>query len=107
MSFFDEEYMALPNDGQYYFNVLVFCIGIHPRKADEYLGVGVDEITYIDEINDARPRAFFFFVDDTLPDDTPFQVEKYPHSVVEVSDQLGVSWYDMLDFEPDDPWRIE
>lgn len=107
MSFFDEEYLALPSDGQYYFNVLVFCIGVNPNKAIEVLGRGVQEVTYIDSINDARPHAEFFFIDETLADDVPYQIEEFQHCVVEVSEQLGVSWYEMLDFDTEDPWRIE
>lgn len=107
MNFFDEDPMSLPCDAQYYFNILVICVAINPQCSDEILGEGIEELTYIDKITDARPCAVFLYVDDELDDDIEYEMECYPHCVVEVSGQLGVSWWPMLEFDTDDPWRIE
>lgn len=107
MNFFDTDPVSLPKDGQYYFNVLVMCIAINPADAEQYLGKDVNEIQYIENLTAARPYLLYCFIDDELDKDTEFEIECYPHCVVEVSGQLGISWWDMLDFDTDDAWRIE
>lgn len=107
MNFFDEDPISLPNDGQYYFNILVVCAAINPANAEQYLGKGIDEIQYTENLTAARPYLLYCFIDDELDKDTEFEIECYPHCVVEVSEQLGISWWEMLDFESEDTWRIE
>ena len=107
MNFFDEDPMSLPRDAQYYFNVLVRIIGIHPSLANEVLGKGIEEVCYIEDIAEPRPTITYCFTDESLDEDTEFEIECFPHCVVEVSQSLGVSWWDMLDFDTDDPWRID
>lgn len=107
MNFFNEDPDTLPIDGQYYFNILVRTIAINPLVAEQYLGKGIDEACYIEKLTDPRPQLFYCFVDDELNPDIDYEIESYPHCVVEVSEQLGVSWWEMLDFDTEDPWRID
>ena len=108
MTFFDEDPKSLPEDAQYYFNVLVKIIAIHPDLAEHVFGADdIQEMCFIDEITSPRPSVIYCFVDDDLDEDTEFEIECYPHCVVEISQSLGVSWWRMLDFDPDDPWRID
>ncbi len=107
MNFFDEDPMALPRDAQYYFNIVVRTIGVNPQYAEKYLGDNVDEICFLDKLTDPRPQMFYFFIDDELDKDMEYEIESYPHCVVEVSEQLGVSWWEMIDFDTEDPWRID
>lgn len=107
MNFFEEDPMSLPQDGQYYFNILVKTIAINPQQAEQYLGKGIDEIVYIDQITGPRPYIFYCYIDDELDKDIEYEIEYIPHCVVEVSESLGVSWWEMLDFDTEDPWRID
>lgn len=108
MSFFDEDPMALPCDGQYYFNVLMINCAINPRCAKEYLGEGVDSIWYMEKINEPRPYALYCYVEPMLKDtDTDYKIEREQHCVIEISNQMSPCWYPMLDFETPDSWAIE
>lgn len=107
MNFFDEDPMSLPRDGQYYFNILVRTIAVNPRCAEQYLGKDIDEMCFIEKLTDPRPQMYYCFVDDELDEDLDFEIECFPHCVVEVSKSLGVSWWEMLDFDTEDPWRID
>lgn len=107
MNFFDEDPMSLPCDAQYYFNVLVRTIAVHPSVAQEVLGGQTEEVIFTEDITSPRPTVTYCYIDDELDEDTEFEIECFPHCVVEISESLGVSWWDMLDFDTDDPWRID
>lgn len=107
MNFFDEDPMSLPRDGQYYFNILVRTIAVNPSLAKKIFPEKIDEICFIGDITQPRPCVTYTFIDDELDDDIEFEIECHPHCVVEISQSLGVSWWDMLDFDTNEPWRIE
>lgn len=107
MSFFDEEPMSLPRDGQYYFNILVVCIGVSPQLMQENGFSDLLDIWDIQELTEPRPKIIHIYQDECLDEDIEYEMTYFPHCVVEVSPSLGVSWWDMLDFETDDPWRID
>ncbi len=108
MAFFDEEYMSLPDKARYYFNILVICIAVSPEDNDNILPDGVTNIWFLDNINDARPWIIHFYLDDESDDtDIDYSIEFFPHSVVEIHDELGISFYNMLDFNTTDFWRID
>lgn len=101
MNFFSEEPAHLPWDGQYYFNVLVINIGTsNAIDADEDTFL---DIWYIEALTCPRPIVVHLYYDDELEEPT---ITYHPHSVVEISPTLGVSWYSMGDIESEDPWRI-
>lgn len=41
-----------------------------------------------------------------MEEDLDFEIAMYPHKVVEISSN-GVAWYDMIDFDTDDPWSLD
>lgn len=107
MYFFDEDPMSLPNDAQYYFNICVTTIAIHPQCAEQYLGANVEEAIYTEQITSPRPRVYYFYIDDELDEDMEYEIENFPHCVVEISKTLGVAWWEMIDFDTNDLWRID
>lgn len=106
MNFFDQDLEFFPSGAQYYFNVLVRVVAINPIHAEEILGQGVTEICSIEHITDPRPYIICFLIDDEIDKDTEYEIECYPHCVVEVDQKTGVFWWDMLDFDTEDPWEI-
>jgi hypothetical protein len=79
------------------------CVGIN---ADYLLLDNITEVWYLDNITSARPYVVHFYLDDEDPD-LEWSVELYPHSVVEVTEDMEVSFYDMLDFDTSGIWLID
>lgn len=107
MNFFDEKPHDLAPDGQYYFNVLVKTIAVNPQCADIMRQQNLDELVSIEHITDARPYIIYCYIGYHLDKDTEYEIECCPHCVVEVSATEGITWWDMLDFDTDDFWRID
>ena len=107
MSFFDYDPMSCPRDGQYYFNILVTNIGINPLMENGPLDQGIVDFWDIQNINEPRPSITHVYIDDTLEEDIDLDITRVPHCVVEVSASFGISWEHMIDFDTDDPWRID
>lgn len=93
MPFYDWDPKALPCDAQYFFNILILVIGINPKYQHKYLPNNICEMQYIEKITEPRPYAVFIFINDDLDEDTELDMQCIPHGVVEVSQQLGISWY--------------
>lgn len=105
MNFFDED---LKNtDNEYYFNVLVTTIAINQNCTNRYLDSGINEITYIEKITSPKPQIVYCFVDNELDKDLEYEILNFPHCVVEVDAEKGIYWWNMIDFDTDDPWRID
>lgn len=104
--FFEEPYLSLPKDAQYYFNVLIICIALAPDYAEELFGNNsIVDLWDIQRVNDARPVAIHTYVSRNLNKDFDYEIECFPHQVVEVTD--NVAFYDMIDYDTDDPWRLD
>ena len=86
--FFDEPYNALPKDAQYYFNILIICVAVSPQYAQEIFQQNIIDMWDIQNINDGRPFAVH-------------------NQVLEVDPKLGISFYEMIDYDIDDPWRLD
>lgn len=119
MMFFDIPKSRMPNDSTYYFNVLVFFITIQPQYAQEYgLTDDITEIWYTEHITDSRPYVInICLTDDGYYDleeqeeeeysDTEFQMCAFPHQVIEITNDGTIIPYDFIDFDFNDPWRID
>ena len=55
--FFDEPYLHLPKDAQYYFNILIVCIAVSPEYAQEIFQQNIIDMWDIQNVNDGRPFA--------------------------------------------------
>ncbi len=93
----------MPNDAEYYFNILVVNIAIR-----ESLQQGQEEVLSdiwdISCITEPRPYVVHLYTEDDsfFEEDENFIVEFYPNRAVEVSASLGVSFYDMLEEDEED-----
>lgn len=103
--FFDTPGHYLSNNAQYYFNILVICIAVSPTHAQYILDKNISDIWYMQQITDSRPKVIHIFVDEMMDKDIDYLIECFPHSVVEVNQQR-IYFYDMIDFDTDDPWEI-
>lgn len=115
MSFYDIDPSSLPNDSQFYHNVLVVLVGFPPEKWQ----FEEDEIWYLDHITSARPYAICFYVDeefdldyeeeDNLGDiqEQDFYLQFDKHSVVEVCSDNSIQWYpkDEGSFDLEEAWQ--
>lgn len=115
MGFYDYDPMSLPKDAQYYFNILIIQVQVPLDKAEEVFG-SPDITSYwnIEGVNEPRPYAVCFYTEEELfeEEDDEFYEDieiaslyLYPHCVIEVDPNLGVSWYNMFDEDYGDLWR--
>lgn len=115
MNIFNIPPSSMPTDASYYFNVLVVNIAVK-----ESLQYGRNEffsdIWDISHITDPRPFVVHLYAEDDneFDDDENYIVELFANMAVEISQSLGISFYDMFDDEDDegdiqleDLWRLE
>ncbi len=105
--FFDEPYNALPKNAQYYFNILIVCIAVSPQYAQETFQQNIINMWDIQGITDGRPYAVHIYTTHHINKDFQYELQCLPHQVLEVDSEQGISFYDMIDYYTDDPWRLE
>lgn len=117
MNFFDIKPESLPQDGQYYFNILVITIALNSENWEAFVeDSSIEDLTcvwYLDELTAPEPKAICVYLEDELDQDIEesdieqviFSMEIYPHKVIEIS-KYGIAWYDMIDFNTGDFWSI-
>lgn len=105
MNFYDIDPMALELGSQFYYNILVHVLLISEND-DSIIPLGVEEQWYCDGLTDARPKIYGVCRTNDLDEDSLYEVECHPHSVVEITKEGEVTWYNMLDFDTNDPWAI-
>ena len=110
MNFFDIKPEAFPQDGQYYFNILVITVAMNTQTwqavMEDVQIEGIQNIWYTDELTTPEPTATCLYLDKDLDkEEVDFCIAAHPHKVVEISNS-GICWYDMLDFDTDDLWGI-
>jgi hypothetical protein len=81
---------------------LVYCVAVDPEV---FPYKNMQDIWYIDKINSPKPSIFHFYIDPTI--EYEWEIEAFPHSVVEITPKGVISFYDMIDFDTEDPWRID
>lgn len=104
MSFFNIDPNELP-EANYFFNI--FVINIAVRESANILNKGLLDYWSIEAILEPRPYVIHFYIDNNIPEDYDWLIESYSHCVLEIHPTLGVSWYDMIDFDTYDPWDID
>lgn len=132
MTFYDIPAEGLPEGHRYYFNVLMICIAISPQLASEIFPVqGLEELYFVDQITDIRPVAYHIYIEpelgiwevleeenleeeqlqdeegEELDSELECEIQLFPHSVVEIAENGEISFFDMLDFDTRDLWRID
>lgn len=86
--FFD----TLPKRAQYYFNILIISIAVQLDILGHKNTVDLWD-------NNARPTALHIYLDRDS--------DYIPHQVLEITPNNKISFYDMIDYDTDDPWGLE
>lgn len=117
MNIFNLAPSSMPNDAEYYFNILVVNIAVRESlqmNSDEF----ILDIWDISHITSPRPYVIHIYTEDDEIFDEEQEEENYiielvPNAAVEVSPSLGISFYSMFDDEDDesdiqfeDLWRL-
>lgn len=98
-----------PSDAIYFHNVTVVTIAARSYMARDILPEGVDSIAYVEKLTDLNPKLLMVYIDDEPweleeenfaylyeyedPEGVDCEVAIYPGCVVEISEELGVSWF--------------
>ena len=77
--FFDEPYLQLPQDAQYYFNVLILCIAVSPQFAQEMFQNNIVDMWDIQKVTDARPIAIHIYITHHINKDFDYEIQCLPH----------------------------
>ena len=102
--FYDIDPTAFPQGAQFFFNILVALFSI-PLESDSILPLNIERYWYLEALTKPQPYAILFFRDASITDPTvEFEYELIPHCVIEITQQQEVSWYEMVDYDTDDPW---
>ena len=106
MNFYDIKDTALPEGGQYYFNILVINLAIQQDLWEQNFSKDTTDFWNLENINGSRPTAVHLYQERRLNDEF-WEAECVPHAVIEVLQNGEISWYTMIDFDTGDPWRID
>ena len=74
--FFDEPYLHLPKDAQYYFNVLIVCIAVSPEYAQEIFDSNITDIWDIQNVTEGRPIAVHIYITHHINKDFDYSLVK-------------------------------
>jgi len=105
-NFFDLPEKALPQNCEYYFNVLMIEVEVPTGELAKVANCpGLWEFTDMSRIKNPRPICIYYYESD---DAHTWNIDTTPHTVVEFNTKTReMSWYDMLEFETESPWAID
>lgn len=101
MLFFDIDADGYPYGAQFFFNIAIAAIAI-PVKSN-LLPLGIENYWYLGAITDSRPYAIHIYREERISHN---KVETFPHCVLELDRTGEICWYDLIDYETDDPWEL-
>ena len=103
---YENDSKLFPKGAQFFFNVLIALITV-PSKATDILPSGIEEYWYIEAITQPKPYAYVFMRDPSIIDpNVEFEWELIPHCVVQINPNQQVRWYELVDYETEDPWDL-
>lgn len=102
MLFYEIDPLGFPEGAQFYFNLVIATIEI--SYDSDLLPKEIYDYWYLGGIKDARPFAIYIYRFSNHAKDNPYQVELYQHCALEIDPNQEVCWYDMVDYETEDPW---
>ena len=100
--FFDIDPMGFPQGASFYYNLVILVISI-PFDST-VMPKEFYDLWYIGGITETRPFAIYFFRD---PNYKKYDYELYSHCVLEIDENGEICWYDMIDYDTEDPWILE
>lgn len=101
MTFYDIDPMAFPMGAKFFFNVVIATIAI-PFKSD-VLPKELYDYWYLGGIQETQPFAIYIYRLQEKKDNV-YEPEIYTHCVLELDADQSICWYNMIDYETEDPW---
>lgn len=102
--FFDFDANAFPQGAQFFYNIVIAIIVI-PYDSN-ILPLNILDYWYLDALCASRPFAIHIYRDATARSDGGFDVETYPHCTLELDPNYEVCWYNLIDYDTEDPWDL-
>ena len=99
--FYDLDPLSFPIGSQFFFNIVIATIAI--SYDSEVLPKEIFDYWYLGGIKESRPFAIYIHRDSLARSDR-YEVETYTHCVLELDPDQTVCWYDMVDYDTEDPW---
>lgn len=82
------------NDGyQYYYNVLVKCIGLRPEHWREFYP-DLEEIWDTQDLTSATPQVLWAYPDGNIEEDYDWEIYSVPHAVVAIGEDNTIIFYE-------------
>lgn len=101
MTFYEIDPLDFPEGAQFYFNLVVATIEISYES--DILPKEIYDYWYLGGIKESRPFAIYIYRYHGK-ENNMYNVETYQHCVLEIDPNQEVCWYEMLDYETEDPW---
>lgn len=101
MTFYDIDPMAFPMGAKFFFNVVITTIAISYKS--DVLPKELYDYWYLGGIQESQPFAIYIYRSQDKTDNT-YEPEIYTHCVLELDEDQSICWYDMVDYETEDPW---
>ena len=101
MLFFDIEPEGFPAGAQFFFNLVIGIIVIPENST--LLPLDIIDYWYLGGISSSRPFAIHIYRDERA---TYNLIDAFPHCVLELDKTGEICWYDLVDYETNDPWEL-
>ena len=104
MIFYEIDPMAFPKGAQFFFNIVIATIEI-PIDAPD-LPIDIMDYWYLGGIKESQPFAIHIYRNpEKYVEEEPYcAVETYTHCVLELDPDQTICWYEMVDYDTEDPW---
>lgn len=104
MTFYEIDPMAFPQGAQFFFNLVISTIEI--PIDDDVLPANIMDYWYLGGIREPQPFAIHIYRNPeiTIKKDYRYEVIAYTHCVLEIDQDQSVCWYEMVDYDTEDPW---
>ena len=102
MTFYEIDPLGFPEGAQFYFNLVIATIEISYES--DILPKDIYDYWYLGGIREARPFAIYIYRYHEKKNDNYYDVTAYEHCVLEIDENQEVCWYEMVDYETEDPW---
>jgi len=101
MNFYELDPLGFPMGSQFYFNIVISTIAISYNST--LLPKDVFDYWYLGGVKESRPFAIYIYRNSHAPENE-YEVETFTHCVLELDPDQTLCWYEMLDYDTEDPW---
>lgn len=101
MTFYDIDPLAFPKGAQFFFNIVISTIAISYNS--DILPKELYDYWYLGGIKESQPFAIYIYRSQDKIDNN-CNPDIYTHCVLEIDPDQSICWYDMVEYETEDPW---